>query len=449
MLKHLDLTHFKGWREASIDFGRITGLFGTNSSGKTSIIQFLMLLKQTKEAVDRALTLELGSPYAILGSYQDFIYNHDERADLKWGLTWEHSEEISLIDPSGKRTDAFAKGRLVSSESVVSSEKGAPKARSLAYRFGDHSFRLAPKGGDATAFDLTAEGDFKFVRTTGRPWTLPGPVKSYAFPDQVRTYYQNSEFLALLVSAFEKQMDRIFYLGPLREFPKREYAWTRSRPSDVGQRGERVIEAILAATERGERQNFTPKAKRRPFQEIIALRLQEMGLVDSFSVKEIFPGSGLYQAKVSVRSGAPEVLLTDVGFGVSQVLPVITLLHYVDSGSTVILEQPEIHLHPSAQAGLADAIVNVAKHREVQIVVESHSEHFLLRMQRRIAEEEIEADDVKLYFCDQIKGVSKLVKLGIDTYGNIENWPDNFFGNAFAETTEAQKARIRRRRPTS
>ena len=126
------------------------------------------------------------------------------------------------------------------------------------------------------------------------------------------------------MAAFEAQMDRIFYLGPLREYPKREYVWTRSRPTDVGQRGERAIEAILAATERGEKRNLAPKARLRPFQEMIAYWLRAMGMVDTFAVEEIKAGSGLYQAKVRVRRRAPEVLLTEVGFGVSQVLPVLT-----------------------------------------------------------------------------------------------------------------------------
>src|SRR4029079_2407774 len=136
------------------------------------------------------------------------------------------------------------------------------------------------------------------------------------------------------------------------------------------------------------------------FQEMIAYWLQEMGLIHSFKVVEIAPGSNRWQAKVKTRPGASEVLLTDVGFGVSQVLPVVTLLQYVPEGATVILEQPEIHLHPLAQAGLADVILQAATHRRVQVILESHAEHLLVRLQRRIAEEEISSDDVKLYFCD-------------------------------------------------
>lgn len=179
---------------------------------------------------------------------------------------------------------------------------------------------------------------------------------------------------------------------------------------------------------------------------MIAYWLREMGLIHSFSVVEIAPGSNRWQAKIRTRPGASEVLLTDVGFGVSQVLPVITLLQYVPEGSTVILEQPEIHLHPLAQAALADVIIQAAVHRKVQIVLESHSEHLLLRLQRRIAEEVLRHDEVKLYFCDAPNGTSTLTPLDVDLYGNIKNWPDRFMGDAFNEVAAAELRRIERLR---
>ena len=313
-------------------------------------------------------------------------------------------------------------------------------------------FSLVPKNADSNQFDLRAErieggrDDFHFIRTTGRAWQLPGPIKSYAFPDQARTYFQNASFLSDLEAAYEAELDRIFYLGPLREFPQRDYLWARSRPSDVGQRGEKAIDAILAATDRNEMRNLKFKAHLKSFQEMIAYWLREMGLIDSFRVEEIAKDSNRWQARVKTRPGGSEVLLTDVGFGVSQVLPVITLLQYVPEGSTVILEQPEIHLHPLAQAGLADVIIQAAIRRNVQVILESHSEHLLLRLQRRIAEEVISPNDIMLYFCDAPKGSSKLTPLDVDLYGNIRNWPDRFMGDAFTETAEAELARLRRMR---
>ena len=220
--------------------------------------------------------------------------------------------------------------------------------------------------------------------------------------------------------------------------------WGRSRPVDVGQRGEKAIDAILAATAEGNEQNLKYKGRKKSFQEIIAHWLREMGLVRRFRIEEIAVGSNRWQAKVTTHEGASEVLLTDVGFGISQVLPVITLLHYVPENSTVLLEQPEIHLHPLAQAALADVLVHAATHRNVQVIVESHSEHLLLRLQRRVAETKISADDVRLFFCDIRKGQSCLTPLQLDLYGNILNWPENFMGDAFGETLIAEKARLER-----
>ena len=205
-----------------------------------------------------------------------------------------------------------------------------------------------------------------------------------------------------------------------------------------------MIAAILAATEAGEKRTYHPDGPELPFQEIVAHWLREMGLIHAFQVDEIAPGSNRWQARVITRPGQAVVLLTDVGFGVSQVLTVITLLQYVPEGSTVILEQPEIHLHPFAQAGLADVIVNAAIHRKVQVILESHSEHLLLRLQRRIAEEAIPAGDVKLYFCDVPDGKSVLTPLDVDPYGNIRNWPDGFMGDAFGEVAKAELTRIER-----
>jgi predicted ATPase len=445
MLTRLRMSNFKAWANADIPLGQITGLFGTNSSGKSSILQFLLLLKQTKDAADRGISLAMNGAYVTLGSYRDFIHNHDEQRKLDWGLFWKEPEDLVIIDPLKKRSDVFARSNELEIRSVVGATRGAPRAERLEYRLGpDHRFRLQPKPSEPTAFDLKADGGFEFKRALGRAWQLPGPVKAYGLPDQALTYFQNSGFLSQFVSSFEAQMDRTFYLGPLREPPKRDYVWSRSRPSDVGARGQFAIEAIIAATEAGEKRNLAPKAHLKPFQEMIAYWLQEMGLVQAFTVEEIKEGSGIYQAKVRVRSGAPEVLLTEVGFGVSQILPVLTLLYYVEEGSTVLMEQPEIHLHPLAQAGLADVMISVARRRNIQIIVESHSEHFLLRLQRRLAEEEVEADDIRLYFCDVDGPTTRLAPLQINNAGIISNWPKHFFGDAFGETAAAQKARLRR-----
>lgn len=450
MLTQLNFENFKTWRSADIKFGKITGLFGVNSSGKSSIIQFLLLLKQTKEATDRSIALDLNGPYATLGAYKDVIFKHDEKRNLVWTIDYSTGKELSITDPSKKRTSTLAKARNINTSSGVTARGQNITSTHLRYDAGVLSVSLTTKGMRERNFVLSSRGGgFRFKRTRGRPWQLPGPIKSYAYPDQARTYFQNASFLADLEAAYEEQIDAIFYLGPLREFPQRDYLWARTRPRDVGIRGEKAIDAILAATIAEERRNIRKKAHLMPFQEMIAYWLAEMGLIWSFKVEEIAKGSNRWQAKVQVRENGSEALLTDVGFGVSQVLPVITLLQYVPSNSTVILEQPEIHLHPLAQANLADVIINAAVHRNVQIILESHSEHFLLRLQRRIAEGKIDSGDVRMYFCEYERSSSSAKELDLDLLGNITNWPKNFMGDAFSETYAAEKARIKRGRKSA
>ena len=130
---------------------------------------------------------------------------------------------------------------------------------------------------------------------------------------------------------------------------------------------------------------------------------------------------------------SPPVTLVDMGYGLSQFLPVLVLCYYAPEGSTLILEQPGIHLHPMVQSQLADLLIEVVNERKLQILVESHSEHLLTRLQRRIAEKQIDQNNVALYFCRNNEGVSTIEKLDVDESGDIKNWPENFFGDVMGD----------------
>lgn len=450
MLEHLSLENFKIWKRLQIEFGQVTGIFGPNSTGKSSLLQWLLLLKQTKAATDRGLVLDFGGPgqYVNLGTYRDVVHSHDVGLPVRSVLKWSLPKTLRISNPEGRRTDVLFSGDELGVDSIVY-EQGKRLRAELAYRFDDESFSLKPKGSTGTSYQLKpdrhSKGAFSFVRTQGRPWELPGPVKNYLFPDQAKTYYKNADFLSEFERAYEMLMDRLFYLGPLREYPYREYRWAGASPEDVGLRGERTIDAILSATQRGEKRNLGGKTWYKSFQEIIAHWLRRLGLIHSFVIEEIVTGSNLYQARVRQGPGSPEVLLTDVGFGVSQVLPAIVLLYYVPEESTILMEQPEIHLHPSVQSGLADVILTAASTRRLQVLVESHSEHLLRRLQRRVAEGACRDGFVRLYFC-RSRGFSALLEdLELNMFGEIQNWPEGFFGNEFEEIAAIRKAGLMRR----
>ena len=168
-------------------------------------------------------------------------------------------------------------------------------------------------------------------------------------------------------------------------------------------------------------------------------------------MKPVAKGRKEYEVLVKTHASAPEVKITDVGFGVSQVLPVLVEAFYAPRDSIVWMEQPEIHLHPQVQTCLADLFIAAIKAREngkprnAQMIVESHSEHFLTRLQRRIAEGEITTEDVAIYFCKRSGSQTELEPLKIKLFGDIENWPDHFFGDEMGELTARTVAAAKRR----
>ncbi|MDE0683820.1 MAG: DUF3696 domain-containing protein, partial [Candidatus Poribacteria bacterium] len=145
-------------------------------------------------------------------------------------------------------------------------------------------------------------------------------------------------------------------------------------------------------------------------------------------------------------SDSAEVTLADMGYGLSQFLPVLVHCYYAPEGSTLILEQPGVHLHPKAQADLADLLIEVITERNLQILIESHSEHLLTRLQLGIAEQKIASDQTALYFCENDNGVSNIKSLDVDELGNIKNWPKNFFGNVRGDLVKMTREQMKRQK---
>ena len=448
MLKRLKLNNFKAWQEADLRFGKVTGLFGSNSAGKSSLLQLLLLLKQTKNATDRGLVLDFGGPsdFVNLGTYSDVVHRHDEETRISWLLDWSLPETMRINQRVASPSLLELEGNSLQTRCEVGLRLERPWPYELAYRFNGVDFILESQVGSENKFKLdTTTPDFKFIRNQGRAWPLSHPIKTHLFPNEMRRFYQNADFLRSFELEYERFMDSIYYLGPLREFPQREYGWAGSSPGDVGQRGERTVDAILAASRDGQSRSLGYRMRRKKFQEMIAYWLSDLGLIHEFQIEEIVKGTNLYRALVKTTQSSPQTLLTDVGFGVSQVLPALVLLYYVPEGSTVLMEQPEIHLHPAVQSGLADVMLNVAKARDVQIIVESHSEHLMRRLQRRVAEEKASPDDVKLYFVSTSGGKAHASDLSLNKWGEIENWPENFFGDEMGEISAITKASLRRK----
>ncbi len=129
-----------------------------------------------------------------------------------------------------------------------------------------------------------------------------------------------------------------------------------------------------------------------------------------------------------------EVTHRDVGIGISQVLPVLVMA-FGSQGKLLAMEQPEIHLHPALQAELGDVFIESALgERKNTFILETHSEHLILRLMRRIREGKISSDDVGVVFVEPLPQGSRFIELRIDEQGDfIDEWPGGFFEESFNE----------------
>lgn len=425
MITQLRLKNFKSWVDTGeLRLAPLTGFFGTNSSGKSSLLQPLLLLKQTTEYSDRTIVFRTGGKGAIdYGTIPELV--HEGADSLELSVSWQLPELLEIPIPQSNQSIQIKELDFTTQVHALPNNIYVER---LSYEGKDFEAALTRQSNNSYTIDVSVAGKPP-LRPQSRPRVHMTPVKAYGFSPEALRAYQDTDYLNDLVFEFEQLFRRIYYLGPLREYPQRFYSWAGEPPTDVGLKGEQAVAALLA---RGNDPLFRRPGrppKNNTLEARVAEWLKEMGLVDSFRTVPLRSGGTEYELRVRRSPQSKEVLLTDIGFGVSQVLPVLVLCYYVPEGSTIILEQPEIHLHPSAQSWLADVLIDVILYRNIQMIVESHSEHFLGRLQRRIAEDLITVEKTALYFCEMENGASVVKSLDIDPFGNIRNWPKDFFGD--------------------
>ncbi len=305
MLTKLRIRNFKAWKDTGeIRLAPITVFFGANSAGKTSLLQFLLMLKQTAESPDRRRVLQLGDDYSLvdLGTFQDLIFEHDLSQKLEFELAWRLPKPLPVSDPPNALVSMVS---AMSFSAAIATLDEAQHVDWLKYEAlsegGQPSLSVRLARSRSQDYKLTAEG-YKLNRVQGRVWPLRSPERFYGFPNEVSTRFQNAAFIEDLTFELEEQMKRVLYLGPLREVPNRHYSWSGDSPEHVGINGDTTVAALLAGEKR--KIGAGPHKRAQPFQEVIARWLKQLGLLESFHAKKIAPNRKEYEVRVRTNGSS-------------------------------------------------------------------------------------------------------------------------------------------------
>ena len=235
MIDQIQLKNVKAWRESgAVTLAPVTMLLGTNSSGKSTLLQSLLLLKQTVASPDRTIHLNLGGDEAHdFFNFGDFdnVLTHGANAPRQFELAFNFRR------PGDERVQ---EGQFACSYGQTSS--GAVAIQELTLSTVARRFRAIRR--DKGAYSLMVDDEAQ-PRAKGR---LLAPERSIALPaEAIALLGADGAHLQDLSLAIRRELEAIVYLGPLRRKPERDYVWNKSKPGEVGSDGHKVMEALLAS----------------------------------------------------------------------------------------------------------------------------------------------------------------------------------------------------------
>ncbi|RLG29993.1 hypothetical protein DRO03_05740 [Methanosarcinales archaeon] len=428
MISKIHLKNFKALRDTGkLEIKPITFLVGPNSSGKTSLIQSILALRQTVRSQDPNTPLILDDGYVNLGSYRDAVFGHDEKKEICIGFeAGENRWEIVFsVYRSGNNQGAiYLKSLDFDGENVSlpQKEKGKLAKKSI-------NFSIRKKGRGGGHFITTDdEEDFgeqpiellKFYGILFKNYKDPGKYLKYlwAHPSLL---FANTVAGNLIEDIFKN----IHHVGPSRDEPERTYTATGASPPEVGKWGEGSVNILLL---------------RKGLRETVGKWLKIFEISIDFDLEELSGKTGgstnTYKIMLIDPNTKTEVNLVDVGFGASQILPIIVEGFNAPKNALLMIEEPEIHLHPRAQGTMGDLLVDIAKFNEKKLIVETHCDLLIRRVCKNILQKKIDHTDVVIYYFEPTENGTEIKTITINKNGQFENFPDGFFEESFEEAME-------------
>ncbi|BDM65447.1 hypothetical protein NFHSH190041_28990 [Shewanella sp. NFH-SH190041] len=439
MITNFELENFKSFSgKQSLRFAPITLIFGPNSSGKSSVIQSLMMLKQTILSNTKNAELVTSGDSIDLGTFDSLVHAQDIKRNIKFSIQYNTNHDAQEFIQKNSFPMLFGNKFLRKIDFCYRKSNDISFLDSYSFSCNDGnsekiSFELnnPVKSSVGITYRLQNPDSLRSViskKQKLKPDDLNGwsnldnsLSNSFKLSSNINLPTSFSEDTSDLSQYIDKTLidvkhvfDSMKYLGPLRSSPKKYYS------SDIGnyQKGQGKNNLGLAI--------YNADNETRLKLETFMLNFNIPYKIDAVNLGDINTGQLISIQLKDLRNNAV-VTPKDVGFGIGQVLPII-LESVVSKNNLICVEQPEIHLHPKLQAHLADLFIDSVTSGHNQWIVETHSEAIMLRIQRRIRERKISHDLISVLYIDVGESGAQVTSIGLDDEGDFTaHWPNGFF----------------------
>lgn len=355
-----------------ITLAPLTLVFGPNSAGKSSLLSVLPMLAQTAARPD---VLTMSGDLVEGGTFRMAVHKHDSTIPLTLGFGW------------------------------TSPETGAQRESAIGFKW-DPNRRAA----------LRAITDLRDGDDSGR---LVGPRPWAGQPAQ--------EIFDRVTEEFWAALSRVYFVGPMRSRAERTTLVGQGADDYVGPAGEAMAAILHADPE------LTAGVNAWCDRLGLGYRVRMLDPVNQDIV--VTAGEFAVLALQDTRQDPPVLVSSrGVGYGIGQLLPII-VQSLLARGGMIIVEQPEVHLHPRLQSAVADLFIDTVNCGRAQLLIETHSEHLLLRLMRRVREGALDPQDLAVLYVDlHDDGAAFVRRLEVDREGDlVDGWPGGFFDDRLDE----------------
>ncbi len=388
----------------------ITLLVGENSTGKTTFLGCYSVLHRMFDwsrfnGLEPNFNIE---PFSM-GSFRDIVRTK--------GGSVEHSHEFGV---GVKMIHSTAEDTRVYSTKCVFAERGyQPKVASISCKLNDKKIlEFIPKSDNKwevitihESMDIDVYfGDFMAPFFQSNFYNNLPINKPYD-----KSTFEILDFMSYMREGFTPNLPNIISIAPLRSKPKRTYDPVQET---ISPEGDHVPMLMM-------RLNRTGDDRWKPLHRNLSEFGRESGMFSDIRVRRLGKHmSDPFQMQVKARSGTPANIM-DVGYGVSQSLPILVDINS-HRDALFLLQQPEVHLHPRAQAELATVFAASARENGNSFMIETHSDHIVDRMRILVRQGKLPAEDVSILYFEPVKNAVQIHNLEVGSDGNLENVPPGY-----------------------